>query len=60
MTVNNLLFSKDIISGTELRYKRLKIARYRRSAERIIYLYIRNKERRGLHGSSKLTEIHDN
>ena len=60
MATSGLLFLKDVINRTKLRHRRLKVARYYRNIKRLIYLRIRNKERRGLYGSLKLIKVHDN
>ena len=60
MAANSLLFSKDIISGIKLRYKRSRITRYRRHVKRIIHLRIKNKGRRNLYGPSQLIKIYNN
>ena len=44
----------------ELRHRRSGVTRYCRSTGRVVYLRTRSKERRGLHGSSELAEVHDN
>ena len=60
MAINDLLFSKDVTSRIKLRYRRLKVVYYYRSTERIIYLRMKSKERRNLHGPSEFIKIHDN